>query len=71
MAGYFKSPHSAPKEGGRTLNVNTGKEASVSIALDKVAKCHDVAVTSVAMSYVLHKGPPSPLSSSSHLIPPH
>lgn len=54
--GYFKSPSAEAKQGGRTLNVNTGKEGSVSVVLDNVAKRHDVPITSVAMAYVLHKG---------------
>lgn len=53
--GYFTSPD-AKKEGGRTLNVSTGKEARVSVALDKIAKKHNTLITSVAMAYVMHKG---------------
>jgi len=54
--GFFRSPDDAPKEGGRSLNVKTGKEATVSEALEKVAKKHGVPITSIAMAYVLHKG---------------
>ena len=54
--GFFRSPDDAPKEGGRSLNVKTGKEATVSEALDKVAKKYGVPITSIAMAYVLHKG---------------
>lgn len=54
--GYFKSPDEAEKQGGRTLNVSTGKEGTVSVALDKVAKKKGVPITSVALAYVMHKG---------------
>lgn len=55
--GYFRSPDSAPKEGGRTLNVKTGKEEKVSIVLDRIAKKKNAPITSVALAYVMHKAP--------------
>lgn len=54
--GYFRSPESAPKEGGRqTPHVKTGREEKVSAVLDAVAKRHNVPVTSVALAYALQK----------------
>jgi hypothetical protein len=50
--GYFKSPDEGQKQEGRSLNVKTGKEESVSAALDRVAKTKGVPVTSIAMAYV-------------------
>lgn len=54
--GYFQPPETT-KEEGRTLNVKTGKEAQVSVVLDKIAKAKDTAITSVALAYVMHKAP--------------
>ena len=54
--GYFKSPDEGEKQGGRTLKVTTGKEGSVSVALDKIAKKKGAPITSVALAYVTHKG---------------
>ena len=36
--------------------MNTGKEASVSVVLDRIAKKKEAPITSVALAYVLHKG---------------
>ncbi|KAK4505445.1 hypothetical protein PRZ48_003408 [Zasmidium cellare] len=55
--GYFKSPGEGQSEGARSLNVSTGKEAEVSIVLDRIAKEKGTLITSVALAYVLHKAP--------------
>ena len=55
VLGYFKAPDEGQKQDGRTLAVNTGKEGSVSVALDRVAKRKAAAITSVALAYVMHK----------------
>ncbi|KXS97483.1 hypothetical protein AC578_9076 [Pseudocercospora eumusae] len=55
--GYFKSPDETKDAGGRTLNVSTGKEADVSVVLDRIAKEKNTLITSVALAYVLHKAP--------------
>lgn len=56
--GYFKSPNDPPKEGGRqTPHMTLGREEKVSAILDKVAKRHNVPLTSVALAYALQKTP--------------
>ncbi|RDL29997.1 Aryl-alcohol dehydrogenase (NADP(+)) [Venustampulla echinocandica] len=57
-SGYFTSPESAPKEGGRqTPFIKTGREAQVSQALDSVARRLNVPINSVAIAYVMQKAP--------------
>ncbi|OAL38094.1 hypothetical protein AYO20_02546 [Fonsecaea nubica] len=57
--GYFK-PSSTSQEGGRNMaSVNTGREAQVSLVLEKIANARTPAVplTSIALAYVMHKTP--------------
>ncbi|KAL8747702.1 MAG: hypothetical protein Q9190_000443 [Brigantiaea leucoxantha] len=57
-SGYFRSPNSEAKQGGRqTPHVLTGREEKVSAVLDGVAKRHGVPVTAVAIAYALQKTP--------------
>lgn len=53
--GYFKSPDEGEKTEGRTMNIKTGKEESVSVVLDRIAKKKGVPITSIALAYVMHK----------------
>jgi aryl-alcohol dehydrogenase-like predicted oxidoreductase len=43
-------------EGARESTVQRGKEAQVSMVLDRIAKRKGTAITSVALAYVMHKG---------------
>lgn len=57
-AGYIRSPDAPAKQGGRqTPHMLIGREAQVSAVADKVAKRHNVPITSVALAYVLQKAP--------------
>lgn len=54
--GLFKSPDEGEKTEGRNMpTIATGKEASVSVVLDRIAKKKGVPITSVALAYVMHK----------------
>ena len=57
--GYFK-PSQQTEQGGRNMpSVRTGKEAEVSLVLEKIgnARARPVPLTSIALAYVLHKTP--------------
>lgn len=57
--GYFK-PSQTTEQGGRNMpSISTGKEAEVSLVLEKIANSRSspVPLTSVALAYVMHKTP--------------
>ena len=56
--GLFRSPDEGEKQGGRNMpTIATGKEGSVSVVLDKIAKRKNVPITSIGLAYVMHKAP--------------
>lgn len=55
--GLFRSPDEGEKQGGRNMpSIVTGKEGSVSVVLDRIAKKKGVPITSIGLAYVMHKG---------------
>ncbi|TVY62296.1 Norsolorinic acid reductase [Lachnellula suecica] len=59
--GSFKTEEdmAAKEEGkeGRQMGGQTEKQKAVSLALDKIAKAKETEITSIALSYVMHKAP--------------
>ncbi|KAF2479477.1 aryl-alcohol dehydrogenase [Neohortaea acidophila] len=56
--GLFRSPDEGEKQGGRNMpSIVTGKEGSVSVVLDRIAKKKGVPITSIGLAYVMHKAP--------------
>jgi aryl-alcohol dehydrogenase-like predicted oxidoreductase len=55
--GYFKASGEKKDNGGRTIDVRTGKEEKVSAVLEGIAKKKNTLITSVALAYVMHKAP--------------
>lgn len=55
--GFFKTDEQRKSQDGRKFGEPSDAAIKVSRVLEKVAKRHDTAITSIALAYVMHKAP--------------